>query len=761
MNRVNALIASLLLIATSLSGCLSEELIDDVLGCMDENAGNYDENATLEAFGDCFYMASMEQFMGAMDGQMSIDEMLNETPRAGYSTITSMSQFNEDMGGQIDILMEEHVMVDLATDSAMVRTVLSVSSMIIIDYQVIQVGQIVNIHSTSGGMMMEEAETISVQTRDAEGSIMDMVHIILENSPSEDDLDMGGNDDGHDFVDFNGAGISDMCPFDWENSPNPCAVEECSSGPDNQECQDFTADYCSDPATNDDAGCDVNFMMVCFDENSWELVDDILTPGDCEDAGLDWLPVTVDDGQGDDFDMPEGTNTSFSFDSSDGSQSMSMSFTEGGMSTEMHIVLDESDELMSYEMNMDDGTNTTSISFTVMWGDAVVIEVDETLPRTSIPIWFLENHDDDDSHDDDHDGHDQGDSDNDSDMFVCDNGVEVPMDYVNDGWDDCGDGSDEYDNDGSDDDQGDEGDDDGPPSPEEVMYMTDSDGDGFMSQDEFVTYWNNENSDAPLDSDQSFLTTEDVEDMIGLCDYDDPVDLIDTNELECFIDNLEGMMPGGGNDLSMDDYFNHFDADGDGHITVDEYVEVNGIPEDQVDDISYMFDMYDNDASDGLDYYEFESLYYEMMADDDDNDDDHGDDAHDDSGPRSGTVADNMTFTAPISDFELRFIDCEGVESDSMGDCTVIASASLESGVATTNEGDITFIFDDVDMDGMVSAGDTLSIDDTHGLTAAIWDTWADAYTDESDAIAPGVPGFGALLGAMALLGAAVATRKD
>ncbi|MCH1592339.1 MAG: hypothetical protein L7R66_05030, partial [Candidatus Thalassarchaeaceae archaeon] len=642
MNRVNALIASLLLIATSLSGCLSEELIDDVLGCMDENAGNYDENATLEAFGDCFYMASMEQFMGAMDGQMSIDEMLNETPRAGYSTITSMSQFNEDMGGQIDILMEEHVMVDLATDSAMVRTVLSVSSMIAIDHQVIQVGQIVNIHSTSSGMMMEEAETISVQTRDAEGSIMDMVHIMLENSPSEDDLDMGGNDDGHDFVDFNGDGINDICPFDYGNMENPCNSQECDSGPDSIECQNFTTDYCEN---NDDDGCDINFMMVCFDENSWELVDDILTPGDCEDAGLDWLPVTVDDGQGDDFDMPEGTNTSFSFDSSDGSQSMSMSFTEGGMSTEMHIVLDESDELMSYEMNMDDGTNITSTSFTVMWGDAVVIEVDETLPRTSIPIWFLEDHDDDDSHDDDHDGHDQGDSDNDLDMFVCDNGDEVPMDYVNDGWDDCGDGSDEYDNDDSDDDQDDEGDDDGPPSPEEVMYMTDSDGDGFMSQDEFVTYWNNENSDAPLDSDQSFLTTEDVEDLIELCDYDDPVDLIDTNELECFIDNLEGMMPGGGNDLSMDDYFNHFDADGDGHITVDEYVEVNGIPEDQVDDISYMFDMYDNDASDGLDYYEFESLYYEMMADDDDNDDDHGDDAHDDSGPRSGTVADNMTFT--------------------------------------------------------------------------------------------------------------------
>ena len=29
-------------------------------------------------------------------------------------------------------------------------------------------------------------------------------------------------------------------------------------------------------------------------------------------------------------------------------------------------------------------------------------------------------------------------------MYQCDNGNEVPMDWVNDGWDDCGDGSDEF-----------------------------------------------------------------------------------------------------------------------------------------------------------------------------------------------------------------------------------------------------------------------------------------------------------------------------
>ena len=42
------------------------------------------------------------------------------------------------------------------------------------------------------------------------------------------------------------------------------------------------------------------------------------------------------------------------------------------------------------------------------------------------------------------------DSDNEPDMFVCDNGNEIPMDWVNDGMDDCGDNSDEYDDDNSD-----------------------------------------------------------------------------------------------------------------------------------------------------------------------------------------------------------------------------------------------------------------------------------------------------------------------
>ncbi len=73
MTRAYALLASLILIASPLAGCLSgediediediEEIIDDILGCMDENAENYAENATAELLGDCIYLVSMEAFM--------------------------------------------------------------------------------------------------------------------------------------------------------------------------------------------------------------------------------------------------------------------------------------------------------------------------------------------------------------------------------------------------------------------------------------------------------------------------------------------------------------------------------------------------------------------------------------------------------------------------------------------------------------------------------------------------------------------------
>ena len=712
---MNVIITSLLLIATSLSGCITEELVDDILGCMDENAANYEENATVELLGDCIYMATAETFMEAMTDIGSIEDMLEDTPKAGYSQSISSSEWSEDLGMQMDVEIEDIVMADLNTDSVYVHNSMSIAGLLQIEYTHVQVGEVVNIHLLMGGMMLQgEATTGSYQTRDAAPNVLE---VIAEQAGlfNEEDDD-GEDDDG---------------PVESDGFP--------------------------------------------------------------EDAVI---TITMSD------DMEH--------------QTMTMEYTEDGAEITTTIHLDQNQELVSMSVESDNGSATSSLTHEVMWGDAIVIEVDETLPRTSIPVWF-----DSEIFDDvnDHDDHDDDDS---EEMFPCDGGnTWIPWDWVNNGYEDCEDGSDEYD-DGDDDyafycsndgedyaesmggilcpegpgvtpecpngescvcidvdgscDDGDDDwgyyaddDDDGPPSPEDVMHMTDSDGDGNMSQEEFVTYWNNENQDAPIDSDQSFLTTEDVEDLIELCDYDAPSDLIDINEMQCFIDNLVGMMPDDENTQSLDDLFSHFDTDGDGHLTATEFIDVNDVADGEHDDVHDMFDMYDNDDSGGLDHSEFEPLYNMMV------DSDH-DDSEDDSdgmerNDATGFVADNQTLNAPITDFEVHFLsDCEeeyDEDEDQMvqpdlSTCTNEFSIPLIGGDA---EG-VTITYTDHDGDGLVSPGDEVYVewseyDGEEIDKMEIYDNWASQYSSESSANPPVLPGFGAVLGAIALLGASMASRRD
>ena len=821
---MNVIIASLLLIATSLSGCITEELVDDILGCMDENAANYEENATTELVGDCIYMATAETFMEAMTDVGSIEDILEDTPKAGYSQSISSSEWNQDLGMQMDVEIEDIVMADLNTDSVYVHNSISIAGLLQMEYTHVQVGEVVNIHLLMGGMMAQGDATQSVsQTRDATPNVLEVI-------AEQAGLFSGEDDDGEDDA---GPVVSDGIP---------------------------------------------------------------------EDAVI---TITMSDNME--------------------SQTMTMEYTEGGAEITSTIHIDQNQDLVSMSVESDNGSATSSLTYEVMWGDAIVIEVDDTLPRTSIPVWFdseilddvndHDDHGDDDSeemfpcdggntwipwdwvndgHEDCEDGSDEydddgSDSDNESGMWMCDNGEEIPEDWVNDGYEDCEDGSDEYDdgdddyafycsndgedyaesmggilcpegpgvtpecpngescvcidvdgscddgdddwgyyaddedghddrseddgqcipdcqgstcgddgcggscgtcgsdevcseggncvdpNDGSDNSDTEDGedghdDDDGPPSPEDVMHMTDSDGDGNMSQEEFVTYWNNENPDAPIDSDQSFLTTEDVEDLIELCDYDAPSDLIDINEMQCFIDNLVGMMPDDENTPSLDDFFSHFDTDGDGHLTATEFIDVNDVPDDEQDDVHDMFDMYDNDDSGGLDHSEFEPLY-DMMVDsdhDDDSDDDSDDMERNDA---TGFVADNQTLNAPITDFEVHFLsDCEeeyDEDEDQMvqpdlSTCTNEFSIPLNGGDA---EG-VTITYTDHDGDGLVSPGDEVYVewseyDGEEIDKMEIYDNWASQYSSESLANPPVLPGFGAVLGAIALLGASMASRRD
>ena len=256
--------------------------------------------------------------------------------------------------------------------------------------------------------------------------------------------------------------------------------------------------------------------------------------------------------------------------------------------------------------------------------------------------------------------------------------------------------------------------------------------------------------------------------MIELCDYDVPSDLIDINEMQCFIDNLVGMMPDDENTPSLDDFFNHFDTDGDGHLTATEFIDANDVADEDQDCVHDMFDMYDNDESGGLDYYEFEPLY-DMMVDSDDDDGDDGDGME--RNDVTGFVAENQTLNAPITDFEVHFLsDCEEFydeDQDQMvqpdlSTCTNEFSIPLTGGEA---EG-VTITYTDHDGDGLVSPGDEVSVEwsDYDGEEIdkmEIYDTYASQYSSESAAMPPVLPGFGAILGALALLGAAIASRRD
>jgi len=819
MTRAYALLASLILIASPMAGCLTgediediediEEIIDDILGCMDENAENYAENATAELLGDCIYLASMEIFITAMTEQMEIDEMLEIIPRAGYSLSITMSEWNTDVNMQMDTVIEEMVMADLDTNSVYVKNSISIVPYLIYEFTQIQVGELVNVHYTMGGMLAaENAGMGSYQTRDADPDVMDVISSLVSVSDAGD--------------------------------------------------------------TGEEVGLD-------------------LPTGDVSDLFSE---------------MPADTEPVITYADETGVQTMTLEYTnDTGHDTSIVILIDQNEELMSYAISTDNGSATTSISYTVMWGDAVVIEVVDTLPRTSIPINF---HIEGMPEDDWDDGGD--------DTFYCDNGNEIPMDWVDDGADDCGDGSDESGDDGNDvywqsyeggycewegDVDGEEnawyckyseddedwntwwyycenhdsdwhctddfgqsedyehsadgtewsgsGDNDGPPTPEEAMQMTDTDGDGYASYQEIQDMWESEPSNPELDWDEVTILFDD-------CDYDGN-DLIDIDEMQCFIDGIVDMLPDDGDDpdpeqmmdymdtdddgyLSLQELFDYlngereqngeppmtsededayaawfysgdadgddllsldefaqlldstgdddgeepptaenfvdwFDTDGDGVLTLDEIIDgirntnnVSGELPPSAEDEAYMeaaFNDADENADGVLDLDELGHFIYVIDGDGD------GDDGDDEPFHVTMMVID-QTLNAPISDFEVRFLgDCgepdeEGNEPP-ISDCTVYASNGLTEGSATVDpevaEYEFTWSYLDYDGDGMISTMDTLVIDNLMpGVKVELYDTWADQYTSDSYATSQ-VPGFGALMAVVVLLGAAFATRRD
>jgi PGF-CTERM protein len=217
------------------------------------------------------------------------------------------------------------------------------------------------------------------------------------------------------------------------------------------------------------------------------------------------------------------------------------------------------------------------------------------------------------------------------------------------------------------------------------------------------------------------------------------------------------------------------DANGDGQVTPSEWADFANstgdiIDEDNFNGLIYVMDMYDYDDSDGLDIYEFAEMWDEINDDDDDGDGGDDGDEDDDEPFHVTMMVIDQTLNAPISDFEVRFlVDCgepdeEGNEPP-ISNCTVVASNGLTEGSATVDpalsEYEFTYQYLDLDGDGMISTMDTLVIDNLMpGVKVELYDTWADQYTSDSYATSQ-VPGFGALMAVVVLLGAAFATRRD
>ena len=478
MKQITVLLAALLLVSTPLAGCLDdatlEELIDDIVGCMDAEAKNYDDNATTELVGNCIYAASMDVFMNAMDEGIDLQSMLNQNPTAGYSmSMTMPMEDNEmiDTGGAM-MLIEETVMVNMSANAAHVSMVMSMPMMFSQVTTMTQVGEIVNVHHKLDGMMITQmgGETIDVkyQTRDMSPNVMEWVLPMLADSMVSDMGDDSEDDDDDDDDD----GLDDDA-LDIENATISVSFDSATNS------------QTMDMSTTNETGAIMN-LSIKIDEDSELMSYSMMTTNETGSTthmsyAIMWgdaVVITVDQ------TLPktaipvywDGLPDFGNHDQDDDDGHDDDGHDDDGMSPDQALYLMDKngDSLVSWEefedfiINYDEGWEDEqdrsdaqdhfNYSDTNDDGYLDYDELSNWLDSTNDDedMWMCDNGEEipdswiNDGYEDCADGSDEWD--NEPEMWICDNGEEIPQDYVNDGDEDCSDGSDEYDNDGSDED---------------------------------------------------------------------------------------------------------------------------------------------------------------------------------------------------------------------------------------------------------------------------------------------------------------------
>jgi hypothetical protein len=314
--------------------------------------------------------------------------------------------------------------------------------------------------------------------------------------------------------------------------------------------------------------------------------------------------------------------------------------------------------------------------------------------------------------------------------FMCDDGSTIPMDWVNDGMNDCAGGEDEM---GMDED-------------ESVIY------DGCTnSEDPADSYWECWMEDWK-DSDGNIMMSDGYE-MEECLEFDDgsgwicernsdegptficgngdeiPFEWVNDDDADCSDGADEQQYDSDGNEI------NWFDCMGGDQVWIS---QVNDGTEDCPDGDDEMPEMGDGDGHD------------------------HGHDHGDDSDEIVMYVTSGMDFDfeGDMSDYKIELATCDYDYDMETGEETTTCTTVMSVAIADAGM-DSDIMFHDADSSGTISVGDMIHI----GETAVEWDTVrlysisADAYSDENPM--HDAPGFTGLVGMLALLGAAFIRRNE